>query len=239
MSKLTTNRDSVTALSITQPTINLINETRLKHLRISIIEPWGDIISGYKTISQILDKRNAGSNTGANNNSNDKNVHAKTGFSIYNIRNTNASTNVSNMICTKDVYSTGGMDNNMDKKNTYSTSFSIYNVANINASTCANNISDTRDTNGNNSADNNFANKNIYIKAGFSNYNIIDANADVDDISGMRDAGGTGSANNNADNQNAHTKAGFNIYNITVRNANNISDTDNKISNNIINIDVY
>ena len=137
--------------------MNLVEEIRFIYLRISITEPWRDIISCYKEISQILDGRdtsdtssvdnntdasagdisgmwNDASISGANNNSDDKNAHAKTSFSFYNIADANTDADAGDITGTGGADSIGGADNNNNGKNDYAkASFNTYNIAGANA----------------------------------------------------------------------------------------------------------
>ena len=95
MNRLTTDWDNLTAPGVTRPPMNPVDEARLRRLGISITEPWGEIISGYRAMGRILDRGDA---SGANN-------------------NTDAS--ASNTSGTGDGGSNGGADNNTDGKNAY------------------------------------------------------------------------------------------------------------------------
>ena len=158
LNRLTTDWDNITAPGITQPPMNLVDETRLKRLGISITEPWRDIISGYRAISRVLDEKNddsgisgtdnnmgagagdksgtedAGGTSDADNNSDSKNAHAKAGFSTYNVADTNTDVDAGDITGMGDAGGTTGMDNNIDGKNAYAKAgFSTYNVAGANA----------------------------------------------------------------------------------------------------------
>lgn len=154
-----------------------MDEEKLRCLGILITKPWKNIISDYRAIGQILDKKNTSFIDGANNNSNNKNIYAKTGFDTYNIKSINANTSPNNISGMRDVDSTDGVDNNSDGENTYATiDFNTYNIASVNAN--MNNMSSIRNANKIGGINNNTDSKNAYIKADFSIYNIADMSVD-------------------------------------------------------------
>ena len=198
LNRLTTDWDNLTAPGVTRPPMNPVDETRLRRLGISITESWGDIISGYKAMSQILDRGDA---SGADN---------------------NAGASAGDTSGTRDGGGTGGADNNTDGKNAYAKAdFSTYNVAGANIDVDASDTTGTGDAGGTGDADNNIDGKNAYAKAGFNTWNVAGANTDAHagDTTGTGDAGGIGGADNNTDGKNAYAKAGFSIYNIAGVNA--------------------
>ena len=72
--------------------------------------------------------------SGANNNFDNKNAHAKAGFNTYNITNMNTNADASDTTGTRDVDDNGSKDNNTDSKNAYAKfGFSTYNIVNANA----------------------------------------------------------------------------------------------------------
>lgn len=80
----------------------------------------------------------AGSISGADNNSDSKNIYVKVGFSTYNIVSVNADvgTGAGDINDTRNAGDTGDMDNNANNKNTYTkTDFNIYNVTSANTGT--------------------------------------------------------------------------------------------------------
>lgn len=180
MSKLTINQDIVTTLGITWPLMNLVDETRLKCLRMSTTNLWKEIIGNYRIISQIFDKKNIGGTGDVNNNSDNKNAYIKTRFKTYNIVSANADTNIEDTSSIKDAGSIVDVDINFNNKNTHKkASFSTYNIKDINMD--ANNINGIGDANDTSSTDNNVNNKNANTKTSFSTHNV--ASIDTDDIS--------------------------------------------------------
>ena len=166
LNKLTTNWDNVIAPGVTRPPMNPVDEVRLRHLKSLITEPWGDIISSYRAMGQILDGGDAsgtnnntgisagdtsgtgdgGGTGGANNNTDGKNAHDKAGFSTYNIAGANTNADVGDTTGTGNAGGIDGADNNTDSKNAYAKAgFSTYNVAGMNANAGAgvDDISDT------------------------------------------------------------------------------------------------
>ena len=166
MNRPTTDLDNVIAPGVTRPPMNLVDEVKFKRLGISITEPWGDIISSYRAIGQILDREDAsdvdnnagasvgdtsgtgdsGSTGGADNNTDGKNAHAKAGFNTYNFTGVNTNADVGDMTSMGYAGGTDSVDNNTDDKNAYAkASFSTYNVAgtNTDAGAGAGDISDT------------------------------------------------------------------------------------------------
>lgn len=93
----------------------MIDETRFKYLEILIIELWGDIISNYRIIAQILYKIIVGGISDADNNTDSKNIYIKTSFSINNITSVGAN----NSSSTRNINDIGRMNNNADSKNSY------------------------------------------------------------------------------------------------------------------------
>lgn len=81
----------------------------------------------------------ASSNNDIDNNFTNRNTHATTGFSTYNVTSTNANADASavadNTSGIKDVGSISGAKNNIDSKNAHAKAdFSTYNIAGANAS---------------------------------------------------------------------------------------------------------
>ena len=68
LNRLTKDWENVTNPGVTQLPMNPLDEVKLRHRRILTTELWGNIISSYKAISQILDKRNASGISVADNN---------------------------------------------------------------------------------------------------------------------------------------------------------------------------
>ena len=167
LNRLTTDWDNVTAPGVTRPPMNPVDEARLRRLGISITEPWGDIISGYRAMGRILD---GGDASGADN---------------------NAGASAGDTSGTGDGGGTGGADNNTNGKNAHAKAgFSIYNIAGANTDADAGDTTGTGDAGGTGDADNNTDGKNAYAKAGFSTYNIAGANADAGACTGDTSAMG-------------------------------------------------
>ena len=73
-----------------------------------------------------------GATDGVDNNFDNKNAHAKTSFSTYNIANANTDANTGDTIDTKDDGDISGVDNNIDGKNLYAkTGLSTYNIISL------------------------------------------------------------------------------------------------------------
>ena len=181
LNRLTTDWDNVTAPGVTRPPMNPVDEARLRRLGISITEPWGDIISGYRAMGRILD---GGDASGADN---------------------NAGASAGDTSGTGDGGGTGGADNNTNGKNAHAKAgFSIYNIAGANTDADAGDTTGTGDAGGTGDADNNTDGKNAYAKAGFSTYNIAGANADA----GAGDTTGTGEEVSNNTNNTGEGQSG-------------------------------
>ena len=115
-----------------------MDEVKLRRLEISITEPCGDIISGYKAKNQILDREmlvaivvhtimrvcasdtsgtgDGGNIDGANNNSDSKNANAKAGFSTYNVTDANTDVDTGDTIGMGDANGTSVTNNNTNRK---------------------------------------------------------------------------------------------------------------------------
>ena len=215
LNRLITDWDNVTASGDTRPSMNPVDEVRLRRLGISITEQWGDIISGYRAMDQILDRGDA---SGADN---------------------NASASAGDTSGTGDGGGTGGADNNIDGKNAHAKAgFSTYNIAGVNTDANADNTTGTGDVGDIGDAYNNTDSKNAYAKAGFSTYNVAGMNTDADagDTTGTGDACGISGVDNNIDGKNAYAKTGFSIYNIAGANADadagDTTGTGEEVSNN-------